>query len=497
MNWTNQYTYGITLLFMMVFVGGMAQNKNRIEIEMKTGMSQPLVVSAKGVGLVIIERIKPNILEVKDQLVLSGYDTEFTKLWSKEIPYNRRLNFIRYEAFDEFVYLIFGHESLETLQIVRVDIISGDVKVHNFSYFKRFIVRGFCARDDKMYVAGLLKQLPIVIELNLTNNKISALPLPVDGKRVNMQDIYFSRNGDVTVSLAFEKEKSKSVLVKSYRADGTSADLVIAPEVEYALLNGKMTQLGTKSGIVIGTYAYRNSESTQGFYIGGYYDNNEVFKKYHSFSELDNFFSFLSEKSQSRVKEKIKKKESQGKELRTKYRLLVHDVLERKNDYIMLSEAYYPVYRTERVRRYTARGYYYESRTVFDGYQYTHAVVVAFSKKGEILWDHSFKITDTKLKRLRERVTMNQAEGQLTLVYTHEGNMHKMIVENNEVVATENEVPINTGYDSDQVKQSSLGDSEYWYDNHFLAWGVQKIRNLGGEADRKRRNVFYINKLSL
>ena len=484
------------MLVVLSFVGICQTMDGRIELEMRQGMRQPLVMPAKGYGLVMIERSATNFLNQRENIILSGYDTSMVKLWKHPIDYNERLDFVQYEAYGQYAYLIFNHEGFEEIEVIRANISTGEIFRYSFKYFNHFSIQDFCASGDRVYVAGLLKQLPIAIELNLAANKIEALPLPVDGKRVNIQDIYFSKSGDVMVSLAFEKERRKVVMIKSYHQNGTNSELIIEPIENYTLLNGKYTQLGTKSGIAIGTYSLGSNESTHGFYIGGYYEYQEVFKKYHSFGSLDNFFDFMSGKSQERMEEKIQKKEEKGKELKTKYRLLVHDVLERKSDYVMVGEAYYPVYRTDRVKRYTARGYYYENITVFDGYLYTHAVVVSFSKKGEILWDHSFKIADTKLYYLRERVTISRSNDKLTLLYPHEGKIHSMTVQNDKVLVSDKEIELNTGVEGDVVKQSSLGDSEFWYDHYFLTWGLQRIKNLEEDSDNKRRNVFYINKLS-
>ena len=53
---------------------------------------------------------------------------------------------------------------------------------------------------------------------------------------------------------------------------------------------------------------------------------------------------------------------------------------------------------------------------------------------------------------------------------------------------------ISTKYSNDVQLESSQGMVQHWYDNYFLAYGYQTLRNsqLGGGSKRK---VFYFNKL--
>lgn len=482
------------LLLFLVLMSQWAftQDLARIEFDRKSNSPDPIVISAGTKGMITITEVKVN----SGMLNLQYYDTTFQEGWHKTIEYNKKLSLMAKEVFGDQLYLILNSVDRAELQLISVDVQSGDEEISNLSYFRRFRIKDFCVRNDHLYIAGMLKQLPIAIKINLLTRNIEPLPLAVDGKKVEVAEIMASMRGEVSVSVSFEKKGNKEVLIKSYYDNNQISDLKIVPKPDFDLLNGKMTYLGTKSKIVIGTYAFRNNASTQGFYISGYYDNKEVFKKYHGFTHLKNFFDFKSEKEQERIEAKIEKKESQGKEYKSKYRLLVHEVVQQGNNYIMLGEAYYPTYRSERVRRYTARGYYYTTRIVFDGYRYTHAVVASFNKKGNIVWDHSFKINDIKTMDLKEHVKMYASNEELKLVYNLEGKMNAMTIVNGEITDEQQSLALQTKYENDKIKFSDLGQSEYWYGNHFLAWGYQRIKNLTLEVDKKKRNVFYINKLT-
>ena len=54
---------------------------------------------------------------------------------------------------------------------------------------------------------------------------------------------------------------------------------------------------------------------------------------------------------------------------------------------------------------------------------------------------------------------------------------------------------IDTGSDSDKVKDS-YSNLSYWYDNYFLAHGNQTIKDSDASFGKKKRRVYFINKIS-
>jgi hypothetical protein len=59
------------------------------------------------------------------------------------------------------------------------------------------------------------------------------------------------------------------------------------------------------------------------------------------FSELSNFFGYLSPKRQQKLKEKIARKKNEGKETNFSYLLQVHDLIKTEKGALVLAEVYY------------------------------------------------------------------------------------------------------------------------------------------------------------
>ena len=469
----------------------------RIEIPLRPNEIRPLIVPMDSLGFALLDMRLNNLFDPTNVIKIIGYNTEMKQQWEESITYNKRLTLQLYEFQQGKLYLIFGNQSRKEIEFYIVSPISGEVQKHDFLYFDNLIIEDFTVLSNNIYVLGTLKSLPVLLGFDLTAKKVSPFPMAISAKETEVLEVFNSGDFQISVTVSMEINRVKQILTKTFdirTEDGE--EFIVKPSEEYDLLNGKVTVLNSKDKLVIGTYGRRNRKGSQGMYVAGYVGNREVIKKYHRFTEMSNFFDFLSEKEQKRIEDRASRKAEKGQNLNLKYRLLVHEAVVHNGQYVMLGEAYYPTYRTERYRKYGSRGYYYDNRIVFDGYKFTHAVIAAIDKRGDLVWNHSFKINDTKTFQLKERVKLLVEPNTLTLIYNIEGQIYQLQIENGEVLEEAKGVELYTKHANDQVRDSDLGQAEYWYEHYFLAWGYQKIKNNQGESDKNNRNVFYINKLS-
>ncbi len=227
--------------------------------------------------------------------------------------------------------------------------------------------------------------------------------------------------------------------------------------------------------------------------------------KYHPYADLYNFFSYMKEKQKKRVKKKIDRKKIRGKNIKLNYRLLVHEIVRKGDEFILIGEAYYPKYRTDPfATTYMYDPYYFntgqenENRR-FEGYQFTHAVVVGFNEEGEILWDNSFEISDVLLPTLTKNIQVNIQGDDIILLYTFDDTIRSKTVSNGEMLEGKTYDPIKLQYENDELKEarSDIDGLKEWYGRAFYAYGDQKIKNTVEQGVDNNRRVFYINKVIL
>jgi hypothetical protein len=265
-----------------------------------------------------------------------------------------------------------------------------------------------------------------------------------------------------------------------------------------------------------------NNAASQGLYISKFIDKELVFTSYHSFTDFKNFFNFMNERQQEKIEKRIRKKKESGDDLKLNYRLLVHDIVPKNNNFLLVAEVFYPEYRYQNPNMmgglgygsmigypfgmglynpylwnpmYGGRGY---NQQIFDGFTYTHAVVADVDQNGKLLWDNSISFDNVKSMELREKIKVQTfSNGNSKLVYSHNGAIRSKIIKGNQVVDSDRVIPNETNVEGDKVRKTSTDDIDYWYGNFYLAWGEQRIINAAGDPQtRGRRNVFYLNKIA-
>jgi hypothetical protein len=216
--------------------------------------------------------------------------------------------------------------------------------------------------------------------------------------------------------------------------------------------------------------------------------------KYYNYGDLKNFFNYMKAKRAARVKQRVERRKIKGKKLRFNYRLLVHDIVKDNGNFLMIGEAYYPKYGSYSSFSYYPGGY---GNMAFEGYKYTHAVVIAFGPGGKLIYDNSFEINDVLSYRLEKLVSLNVQDGKVVLLYTYDDVIRSKIIQGNQVLEGKSFNEIELAFESDIVgnNDSEVGGLEKWYGNYFFAYGVQRIKNLGAGGADLNREVFYINKI--
>jgi hypothetical protein len=258
--------------------------------------------------------------------------------------------------------------------------------------------------------------------------------------------------------------------------------------------------------IVSGVYGNRKSDYSRGIFVATIDPTGYQQIKYYNYGDLDNFFKYMKVKREYRVKERIQRRKIKGKKLRFNYRVIIHELIEDGDQYIMLGEAFYPQYTSINQSSVGYRGFFrpYSSGTpylrgdqVFDGYQYTHAVIIGFDKNGKRLWDNSFEINDVKTYTLEQYVKLDTDHDKIALLYLYDNQIRSKIIKGDQVLEGKSENPIKSLYENDVllVGDGASNKLDYWYSDFFYAFGIQNILNTQNQTVQKRR-VFYVNKVS-
>lgn len=326
---------------------------------------------------------------------------------------------------------------------------------------------------------------------------------------------------NILQQLSFDKEDSKIfVIAQNYLGKKQNAILIlqmdykgtlentyrINPALEKKFMNeARIAYLGGDTLLIMGTYNNYASKvgetqddtgpETAGYFITRFEGGKEVFINYFNFLEFEEMFSAISSKTIADLKKKAEKEKSKGDEYSLEYTLLLHDAIPFNGNYVLLAEAYYPEYRTVTNMYYDYYGRPIpQTYTVFDGYNYISGIAAAFSPEGELVWTDGIEIRDILTFKLAKYMESYTSRGELAFFYTSQNKLYYKITGNDESGNTLQNMGIENKYKNDKVMEDLGSKMIHWYQNYFICFGYQIIKN--NKISGGKRTVFYFNKLA-
>ncbi len=444
----------------------------------------------------------------KDQLEIIRVDTALQEKWRGYLELDRSTNFAFSYVRDNMLYLLFKSRDATKgeLQIVAMKIETGSYLLHKVKNAIPFNPTEFVVTKDAALIGGYFNYRPLILHYSFAREQSKILPgfFNEPGELTQMKP---NNDGSVDVIVSSKNlEKRKGLWIRNYDAEGSLIKTtILQPDEKKNLIFGRSLRMPNGDQVVSGVYG-RYTEYSRGIFVASINAFGEYAIKYYPFTELEHFFNYMRASREKRVKEKIERRKVKGKKVRFNYRMLVQELLPYGDQYILLGEAFYPHY--SYLNSYSAPfgGYNtrptaipgYRNDLVFDGYQYTHAVVIGFDKNGKLLWDNSFEINDAKAFRLDQFVNIYPQDDRIMLLYLYENKIRSKIISGSNVLEGKSIDPIKMKFESDVTKDKETETSslDYWYGNNFFASGVQKINNTQETTVTFNRKVFFVNKVT-
>ena len=177
---------------------------------------------------------------------------------------------------------------------------------------------------------------------------------------------------------------------------------------------------------------------------------------------------------------------------------------ENNGQYVLLGEAFYPKYRTITgnysgpfVPVSTFDNGIFRTNRVFEGYRYTHAVVIGFDSRGKLLWDNSLAIDDIISMDLEQFVNITLVDDKAVLLYLRDNVLHSKVINGGDVVEGTMRHDLRLKYEHDELTETppDVEVLKPWYDKVFFAYGVREIKNLRDNGVKLSRQVFFVNKV--
>ncbi len=472
----------------------------RLEVPVKEDDYNDLVfdvtsLNAKGLLVSTQPRYTPSRDENKWNI--SRYDTTLQKVW--ENTYKVEDLYVPVQTYldTNYYYVLLTLPESKKFKIFRLDLLTGDHEWMDGNALTYIYVTEFKVLSNTAFIGGVVNYRPVVLTYNFFDKRTRVLPALYE-PRTELNHIQIDPFLRISNVLIYSQERTRGKLsIRSFDYSGKVVqNVTLESPKDKGLITGRITSLNEQERLVIGHYSHKNLPYSQGLFLAKLNGDQQDYIKYFQFNDFKNFFSFMKPRRQERIKERIKKKREKGKEMLLHYRLLMHDIIETDDQYILVGEAFYPQYRSgssmSGYSYYAMRGF---SDRVFDGYHYTHAVICGFDKQGNLLWDNSFAIQDVVSYNLREMVEVALDSDKIILTYPEEGEIHTKVIRGNDVLKEKEKFKIATNFEEDKVIDSDDVSIDHWYNKYFISWGTQEIQGPRTTGVRSRK-VFYLNKIT-
>lgn len=441
-----------------------------------------------------------------DQLHLIRLDTAFRQDWAGYISAPKNYRIMGTRAFGGNLFMLLRYRDYSKNDLILYVIAEEDGRYVQYkirSYIP-FAPTEFQITDEAALIGGYYNRIPVVLHYSFVTHTSKVLPgLFSEAGELTQIKTHDDGAFDVLIS-AKNLARQRTIWIKSYDPEGNLLrNLPLQPEENKHLIFGRSLTADGDKQIVAGVYGNRSSEFSRGIFIATIDPSGLEQIKYYNFGDLENFFRYMKAKREMRIRNRIERKKIKGKKIRFNYRFLVHELVPYNDQFVLLGEAFYPRYvSAERgqYRFFTPYGFMpgsiIQNGRIFDGYYYTHAVVMGFDDDGKLLWDNSFEINDVKTFTLEQFVKLEVLPDRLALMYLYENHIRTKIIQGDLVLEGKSIDPIETFRDNDVVRDERNENNklEYWYNNYLYAYGIQDIVSPGAQGSVKRR-VFFINKV--
>ncbi len=480
------------------------EQPERYEIELDYYDDAFTTVSVEKYGIVLTREIREKFEKGKTPWEFIVLDSALRERYIAEIYISYGYELTGYDNLKNKAYFLFQFSPTRTEGdiIIEIDILTGLYYVYEVKRTINIQLTEFEIINNSAIFGGYFNGRPTVIQYFFEEGKTKVWPgFYFEKSRLLQVDVDDQTGLTTVISSIRSRDRKSTIAIRKFRADGEMIENYdLEPEEDTNLLDARNVSLNADADIIAGTYSNKGTKYSRGIFMAHMNRTGQQKIEYYNYGDLDNFFSYMRAKREQRVKNRIKRKKIKGKKLRFNYRLLIHNIIPYKNNYILLGEAYYPKYNS--YQSYGSMYSYYPTRNnynnmYFEGYRYTHAVVIGFDQKGNLLWDNSFEINDVTSYQLKQFVHVNTRKDDIVLLYNYENTIRSKLIRGNEVLEGKTLNDVSLRFQDDEVKSndSEYGGLERWYDEKFYVYGIQKIKNLKDRGVKLNRRVFFINKI--
>jgi hypothetical protein len=503
----------IFVLFAAVAAAQAGSQPMRLELEARPNTEPYQLVPLAEKGFLVL--FKSNEFEDRNNRKwnFAFYNANMDLQWEFIRSILRNHEYGAYATYGNEISLLFFDPRTSSESNLQILTFNPESKQHNIvegSIDRRFDLMRFSRHKNYCYLGMNSKNACKAYNIHVHSGDLQTLELNPDGgtyiENINIDTLA----NEVVILTSLRNERRRNALFLhrfNENAVEKSFEPVLKNENRKMVTSAQHLVIDENRSIVLGSFTSnpprRGSSSfePEGNTSNGFYKvlidrrDKTPLAAFYNFGDLTNIDNYIrgtiAEKRQRSLRRWFQRKKSATLE----YHLVMHNIKKHAGSFLLAGEAFSPDYRTV-----TTVAYDYYGRpvprtySVFDGYRYSHAVVVAFDENGQLLWDNGMEMINVKTFDLSPKLVMHNEDNDLVMAYNHDGKIAWKFIREKKTVTNISYANIETKYSKDRVNNEQSSQLIPWYEHYFLATGYQTIIN-NYLPSQNRRNVFYINKI--
>ena len=463
-------------------------------------------------GLVLFREIPDHAFNRRGwELRLHAFD--LSTRWNIILEGEPGYDVVGWDIGESSLYLLLEHRNDKTrdYHIKSFSALNGAEKHYEIPNSFPLMLTHFEVTGNRVLFGGSYNMNPVVLLGNLQAGTSATLP-GIFRDNSSLIDINKDViNGRFTVLVQErDMQRNYTMAVKNFDESGALLeDIILKIPDHKALLDAKVTNWDGRGQRVVGTYARKRSNFPEGFFVAIIPPSGEPVIQYHPFGELQNFFTFLR---QGRIQRHINR--HQGDEDKVSrpinYQIIFAELRQGLEEDMLVATMVKADSRSIGNTLWNPMAFRNPMwSTMQPGHQMdspyfrvgTHvsAVVLGIDAKGQIAWDNIMNLDDMGPTDEVRHIAIASTGRQLQYLYNIENELRYQITEGGRLVLDKQEAKIALPNPEDRERsfRPETFGTLLWYDDVFLAYGVQRIKNLSGEIEDRARKVFYLNKIRI
>jgi len=488
----------------------------RYEIPHDWNNDDYIVVSKEEQGALIIEPVIQSGL--KDYPIIFHHLNNDLKLdWTDTLDVKRQLFLKGYHYAQKKTYLLFQNTSVSReIKLVVIDQETRKMEAFEPRSIVDLEIQEFEVLRNTAIIGGYIDERPAVFAYDIDNQKVRTLSNVYQNNsellevRINADSVTFN-----VLSSKNDSKKDRTININTYDFGGNAVrDYEIETIRDHHLLNAISSSIYNKEQIVIGLYAIKAGTFPSGIFINHVDRTGQQSMKYVSFGEFDTFLDHNGERRAEKLKKRALKARQESKDWRYKTDGLFRELIETPEGLIMVGEFFKPLSMNTQSYMRNQTGLSPHFRNSFPtrnlstndpnlmnynqsarqiNWDFTHAFAIMVDRKGNLVWDRSATIDESKEDVLDNFGAFQIKGSQVYYALYHKEELRLSNLNDlDKEPSVEPLVLMEPGDKVNFTKEGYQGVTR-WYDNRFLVYGVQTIKP--GNTNAKNRRVFFVNSI--